>query len=94
MHIFFTKLCTEYAPHLIVFCIPRSVLPKVEISAAPRLASQAGVFRGARISLVGREEIRAPLKTPAWDAAIRPGKLNKRGHWKRLNEEQNGFQEA
>ena len=34
------------------------------------LASHAGVFRGARISsLVGREEIRAPLKTPAWEAS-------------------------
>ena len=39
------------------------------------LASHAGVFRGARISslsslvfLPGREEIRAPLKTPAWEA--------------------------
>ena len=31
------------------------------------LASHAGVFRGARI-YVGREEIRAPLKTPAWEA--------------------------
>ena len=35
------------------------------------LASHAGVFRGARISsLVGREEIRAPLKTPAWEASF------------------------
>ena len=33
-----------------------------------KLASHAGVFRGARISSVGREEIRAPLKTPAWEA--------------------------
>ena len=33
------------------------------------IASHAGVFRGARISsLVGREEIRAPLKMPAWEA--------------------------
>ena len=36
--------------------------------------AHAGVFRGARISslpiipFVGREEIRAPLKTPAWVA--------------------------
>ena len=30
------------------------------------LASHAGVFRGARISW--REEIRAPLKPPAWEA--------------------------
>ena len=33
------------------------------------IASHAGIFRGARISsLVGREEIRAPLKTPSWEA--------------------------
>ena len=33
------------------------------------LASHAGDFRGARISsLVGRDEIRAPLNTPAWEA--------------------------
>ena len=33
-----------------------------------KLASHAGVFRRARISsLPTREEIRAPLKTPAWD---------------------------
>ena len=30
------------------------------------VASHAGVFRGARM---GREEIRAPLKTPAWKAS-------------------------
>ena len=38
------------------------------------LASHAGVFRGVRFSslptFVGREEIRAPLKTPAWEARI------------------------
>ena len=33
------------------------------------VASHAGVFRGPRIS-VGREEIRAPLKTPAWEATL------------------------
>ena len=35
-----------------------------------KLASHAGVFRGARISSlpVGRDEKRAPLKTPAWEA--------------------------
>ena len=33
------------------------------------LASHAGVSRGARFSsLVGRDEIPAPLKTPAWEA--------------------------
>ena len=39
--------------------------------APQKLASHAGIFRGARISslpFVGREEIRAPLKTPAWQA--------------------------
>ena len=40
------------------------------------VASHAGVFRGARISslptnaVCGREEIRAPLKTPAWEATL------------------------
>ena len=34
-----------------------------------RLASHAGVFRGARISLyIGSDEIQAPLKSPAWEA--------------------------
>ena len=38
-------------------------------------ASHAGVFSGARISslptkFVGRDEIRAPLKTPAWEASF------------------------
>ena len=32
------------------------------------VASHAGVFRGARISSLPREEKRAPLKTPAWEA--------------------------
>ena len=32
------------------------------------LASHAGVFRGARLSFVGRDGIPAPLKTPAWEA--------------------------
>ena len=36
------------------------------------LASHAGDFRGARFSslLVGRDEKRAPLKTPAWEATF------------------------
>ena len=36
------------------------------------IASHAGVFRGARIRIriLGREEIRAPLKTPAWEAIL------------------------
>ena len=36
------------------------------------LASHAGVFRGARFSTlpVGRDEKRAPLKTPAWEARV------------------------
>ena len=36
------------------------------------IASHAGVFRGARISSLptGREEIRAPLKMPAWEAKV------------------------
>ena len=43
-----------------------------------KLASHAGVFRGARIfvppriSFVGREEIRTPLKSPAWEAMGKP----------------------
>jgi len=32
------------------------------------LASLAGVFSGARFSSLGRDEKRAPLKTPAWEA--------------------------
>ena len=41
-------------------------------SVAVYLASHAGVFRGARISsaFVGREEIRARLKTLAWEATV------------------------
>ena len=35
------------------------------------VASHAGVFRGARFSsFVGRDEKRAPLKTPAWEARL------------------------
>ena len=41
-------------------------------SAPLRLASHAGVFRGARLSSLGRDEKRAPLKTPAWEATLRP----------------------
>ena len=32
------------------------------------VASHAGVFRGARFSSLPRDEKRAPLKTPAWEA--------------------------
>ena len=32
------------------------------------VASPAGIFRGARISSLGKEEIRAPLKMPAGEA--------------------------
>ena len=39
------------------------------------IASHACVFRGTR---VGREEIRAPLKTPAWEAKCRMDVWNKR----------------
>ena len=39
------------------------------------VASHAGVFRGARISSVGREEIRAPQKRPAWEAICNADKL-------------------
>ena len=51
------------------FCaIKRYITPRSE----PKLAFPAGVFRRARISsLVGREEIRAPLKTPAEEAQPR-----------------------
>ena len=47
-----------------------SVSPRIQpFLLAPRhLASHAGVFRGARVSSLGREEIRAPLKRPAWEA--------------------------
>ena len=33
------------------------------------VASHAGDFKGFRISSLGRDEIRAPLKTPAWEAS-------------------------
>ena len=37
-----------------------------------KLASHPGVFRRARISsLPTREKIRAPLKTPAWEATVK-----------------------
>ena len=32
------------------------------------VASHAGVFRGARVSSEGRDEIRAPINTPVWEA--------------------------
>ena len=41
--------------------------PQVEFS--PYLAPHAGVFRGARISSLPTNEIRAPLKTPAWETS-------------------------
>ena len=51
--------------------LARSVVCEI---ACVAVASHAGLFRGARISsyffLVGREEIRAPLKTPAWEASV------------------------
>ena len=34
-------------------------------------ASHAGVFRGARISSLGRDKIQAPLKTLAWEASLK-----------------------
>ena len=46
--------------------------PAKQILAILRLASLAGVFRGARISSLPttRDEIRPPLKTPAWEAIL------------------------
>ena len=46
------------------------------------LASHAGVFRGARFSSLptkdeGRDEKRAPLKTPAWEAKLDPAEHTK-----------------
>ena len=38
------------------------------VKACPIIASHASVFRGARF-FVGRDEKRAPLKTPAWEAS-------------------------
>ena len=44
------------------------------------VASHAGVFRGARISsLPTPQEIRAPLKTPAWEVSITGALQAKRG---------------
>ena len=51
-----------------------------------KVASHAGVFRGARISslpqtaFVGREEIRAPLKTPAWEATFKVDQNKNQNH--------------
>ena len=42
----------------------------------PKVASHAGIFRGARFSFWGTDEKRAPLKTPAWEA--RPKGANRR----------------
>ena len=51
---------------------------RTEAGAQRGLVSHAGVFRVARISslptnaFVGRDETRAPLKTPAWEAKRGP----------------------
>ena len=44
----------------------------MHVAALLTLASHAGVFRGARISSLPtrREEIRASLKMPAWEAIL------------------------
>ena len=45
--------------------------PEINLtSSVAKVASHAGVFRGVRFSSspVGRDERRAPLKTPAWEA--------------------------
>ena len=47
------------------------VVVKYRHRAIVLLASHAGVFRGVRFSSLptkGRDERRAPLKTPAWEA--------------------------
>ena len=56
---------------------PRKAILHIACVAGANLASHAGLFRGARISslpkkFVGREEIRALLKTPAWVASANP----------------------
>ena len=47
------------------------------VRSGAELASPAGIFRGARISSLPREEIRAPLKMPAGEARAEsaPGKV-------------------
>ena len=40
------------------------------------VASHACVFRGARVSSEGRDEIRAPINTPVWEAKNWGKKLN------------------
>ena len=51
---------------------------RTEAGAQRGLVSHAGLFRGARISslptnaFVGRDETRAPLKTPAWEVKRGP----------------------
>ena len=51
--------------------LPCSIQPMTKTKTSNAgIASHAGVFRGARISSLpmGREQIRAPLKMPAWEA--------------------------
>ena len=54
------------------FSLPEWQAVKMIFLAPWTIASHAGVFRGARISSLpreeGRDEIRVPLKTPAWEA--------------------------
>ena len=56
----------------------------------PKVASHAGIFRGARFSFLGRDEKRAPLKTPAWEARPKGAKddlekKERRGNWSAAN---------
>ena len=54
------QLCTC----ITLFCTLRS-------RSCTTVASHAGVFRGGRFSsLLGRDEKRVPLKTPAWEASM------------------------
>ena len=61
------------------------------------LAFQTGVFRGARFSSFptkdeGRDEKRAPLKTPAWEAKLDPAEHTKEG-WSVARKEELNFED-
>ena len=65
----FSRILHQYKNTKILFLPTLPLLNKKHAESYTDIASHAGVFWGARISsLPTREEIRAPLKTPAWEA--------------------------
>ena len=63
-----SRKSTHFVDRYNISCILKVLV--TFLNSASHLASHAGVFRRARISSLpfGRDEIRAPLKTPAWEA--------------------------